>query len=320
MAPSTILAHVTRFFPLKAPATCQLIKQGLNDTYLFSLRESRFIVRVYSASRVPSEIAYELELLVHLAGRDVPVPVPLTACDGSLGVTVGAPEGVRTIVLFSHAEGAQMALDKTAHCRLAGRLLARFHSAADDFASTHWRRRLDASYLIDGPLQAVRPFLTHRPADLTYLEDLASRLRARLTREANAGLDWGVCHGDFGAKNIHAGTAEEDATVIDFDFCGEGWRAYDFAPMRRATFDQAEGVRWDAFLNGYGDVRPIRSIDLDAVMLFRGLRQLAMLGVFAQHVDVWGIVPLEDRSLNRWLRFLREWDIQYFSGRDQKAG
>ena len=309
IAPRTVLAHLTQYFPVRAPAVCQLIKQGLNDTYLIRLRDSRLVARVYGARRVPSEISYELELLTHLASRGVRVPSPLAAHDGSFASALPAPEGDRTIALFPFVEGAPLVWSDAAHCRLAGRLLARFHSASDDFGSSHWRRRLDADYLVEGPLRAVRPFLAHRPTDLDHLESLGARLRGSLTHLAAAGLDWGVCHGDFGAKNIFAGGDDAEATIMDFDFCGEGWRVYDFAPIRRATLDKKNGELWNAFLSAYGDIRPIRRVDLDAVTLFRALRHLSMLGVFARNVDMWGAVDLDP-----WLRFLRDWDNQHPSG------
>lgn len=319
ITPRAILVLATRCSALDAPASCELLKQGLNDTYLLRAGKTRVIVRAYSARRGASEIAYELDLLIHLAAKDVHVPVPLAACDGSRSLRIRAPDGNRTVVFFSYAEGAPIAWSDAACCRLAGRALARIHAGADDFVSPHPRPPLDAGYLIDRPLQAVRPFLVHRPADLAYLEALGARLRARLTDEAAAGLDWGVCHGDFGAKNIYTRGAHDEAAVIDFDFCGEGWRTYDFAPIRRSTLDRQGQARWDSFLNGYSDVRPIRGKDLNAVMLFRGLRHLAMLGVFAQNVDVWGLAYLEERHLDQWLRFLRDWETQHLADRDRNA-
>jgi len=314
ISPRTVLAHVSRYFSVQAPATCHLIKQSLNETYLIRQPERSFIARAYATRRPASEIAYELDLLTHLASRNVRVPAPVAANDGKLAVALGAPEGDRAIALFPYAEGAQFACKDAAQCRLAGRLLARVHDASDAFKSSHWRRRLDVDFLIDDPLHAIRPFLAHRPADLDHLENLGARLRARLTGLAAAGLDWGVCHGDFGAKNIHDGGGETDATIIDFDSCGEGWRAYDFAPIRRATLNENEEL-WNAFLVGYGDVRPIRAVDLQAVSLFRLLRHLSMLGVFARNVDVWGVVRLDDSSLDRWFRTLRAWDAHQASQR-----
>jgi Ser/Thr protein kinase RdoA (MazF antagonist) len=311
IAPEALVTHVTRFFPVDAPATCELLKQGLNDTYLLRAGKTRFIVRAYSARRESSEVAYELALLLHLVSRGVRVSVPLAARDGRHESPIRAPEGTRSVALFSYADGAPMTWSEAAHCRLAGRMLARVHGASDDFVSPHRRRGLDVDYLIDAPLRAVQPLLAHRSPDLAYLEMLGSRLRAHLTHKADAGLEWGVCHGDYGAKNVHAGDAGDEATVIDFDFCGEGWRAYDFAPMRRSTQDRREERLWDAFVNGYSDVRPVRTVDLDAVMLFRGLRHLAMLGVLAENVDLWGMNRLEDRSLDKWLRFFRQWDAEY---------
>jgi Ser/Thr protein kinase RdoA (MazF antagonist) len=55
-------------------ADCRFVKVGLNDTYLVTTRQARFVVRVYRRGwRTPDQIRYELELLAHLAAKGVPV-------------------------------------------------------------------------------------------------------------------------------------------------------------------------------------------------------------------------------------------------------
>jgi Ser/Thr protein kinase RdoA (MazF antagonist) len=276
-------------------------------------RGGRYVARVYRARwRTPSEIAYELELLGHLAARGVPVSVPIPARDSTLARTLPAPEGPRQLVVFSYAQGRPLAWGEAAHCRLAGRLLAAVHAAADGFASAHARRPLDLGYLVDAPLAALRPFLAHRPADWAYLEGLAGRLRAR-AEAAGAGLDWGVCHGDFGAKNIHL--ADDVSPVIfDFDLCGPGWRVYDLSFVQWVAMDQNSSAIWEAFVRGYAEVRPLGAGDLAAVPLFHALCHLASLGVFAENVAEWGILDMSDWLLDRELAFFRRWDAEHPAG------
>jgi Ser/Thr protein kinase RdoA (MazF antagonist) len=310
MSGGAILALIMQGYALESSAVCRLLKQSLNDTYSLAAGQNQYIVRVYRAKRPAGEISYELELLVHLAAKGVPVAVPLPAKDGRLALPLVAAEGVRYLVIFTYVPGSRLTWTKHHQGYLAGRLLAAVHGASDDFASTHCRPCLDEAYLIDTPLAAVQPLLEDRRASWMYLEELAGRIRFRLRAAARAGLDWGVCHGDFGAKNMHI-TDDDKVSVIDFDFCGPGWRAYDFASVRRAAIEQGGSILWDSFLRGYTEIRTLAPIDIGAVTLFRGLRQLSMLGVFARNLDEWGISILTQERLERWIRLLSDWEAVY---------
>jgi Ser/Thr protein kinase RdoA (MazF antagonist) len=306
-----VLAEVAWAYALGAPLACDLLQAGPNDTYLVATRDGRYIARVYGARwRSPSDIAYELDLLVHLAGKGVPVAAPVPGKDGSLTHALAAPEGCRQLVVFAYAEGVPLSWGDDAHCRLAGRLAAMVHGAADGFASPHARRPLDLGYLIDAPLAALRPFLAHRPDDWRYLEALATRLRARAAAAAAAGLDWGICHGNYSLKNVRV-AADQTPTVFGFNRCGPGWRAYDFALIEWGLASAKQRGIWDAFLRGYAAVRPLGAADLAAVPLFHAIHHLWRLGVQAHNVADWGASRLSDSNLNRELAFLRAWDAEH---------
>jgi Ser/Thr protein kinase RdoA (MazF antagonist) len=310
---ASVLESLAEAHDLDSAATCRLLKSSLNDTYLLTTRGNRFVVRVYRASRTASEVAYELELLNHLAAMEVPVSTPVAAKDGRLFLSLSAPEGTRHVVLFSYLCGAPIVWTSSENCYRTGRLLAAIHSASDQFESGHARPSLDRTYLLDSPLAAVEPFLSHRGVDRGYLDALATKLRLRLSAATEAGLDWGVCHGDFGAKNILI--RENEVVALDFDFCGSGWRSYDFTSIRRTTIAQNTPMLWEAFLRGYTDIRPLADVDREAVHIFRALRALSMMGVFARNVEEWGTGTMDDKRLDRWLRFFRSWEAEPLEAR-----
>jgi Ser/Thr protein kinase RdoA (MazF antagonist) len=314
LSADALQAAVAQAYLIDTPGTCQLLKLGLNDTYLVTTRDDRYIARVYGARwRTPSDIAYELELLTHLAGKGVSVATPITGRDGTLSHTLPTPEGPRRLALFTYAAGTPLSWNEEEHCYLAGQALASLHTASEDFVSRYTRFRLDLEYLIETPLAMIHPFLAHRPDDWNYLEGLAARLYAQTTAAADAGLDWGPCHGDFGARNMHL-AADRTVTVLDFDFCGLGWRVYDLASVSRIAMEQRRIAIWDAFLKGYTATRPIAAADLATVPLFRALRHLAMLGVFAENVAEWGILTLSARRLDGWMAFFRQWEAEHLEG------
>lgn len=303
--------EVARAYGIGVPATSYLLKRGINDTYLVAPPRERYIARVYRTRwRSASEIAYELALLRHLSTRGMRVAAPIAGLDGALARPLIAPEGERQLVLFAYATGNPLSGKNEEHNHLAGRTMAQIHTAADDFDSEHGRARLDLASLIDGSLAAARPFLAERPKAWDYLEGVAARLRKRAEAAISTGLDWGVCHGDLGLKNLLIDD-EGRVTALDFDHCGVGWRVYDFAPLYGNAVREKRPELWEVFLKGYREVRPVSATDVAAVPVFRALRHLSMLGMFAHNAADWGFQPIRDSNLDGWLQFFREWEAEH---------
>lgn len=93
-------------YSIGTPASCQIYKRGLNDTYLVKTEQERYILRVYRYGwRTKQEIDFELELLVFLHEQKQPVAYPLKREDGTFTTAIIAPEGERYAAVFSYAPG-----------------------------------------------------------------------------------------------------------------------------------------------------------------------------------------------------------------------
>jgi Ser/Thr protein kinase RdoA (MazF antagonist) len=308
-AANAVQAIVLQVYRIAAPANCYLIRRGFHDTYLITTAGDRYIARLYRAfGRTPGEVAYELDLLNYLESRDVSVSAPVITRQGSLSHPVTAPEGPRQLALFTYANGTGLAWEKEEHSYYAGRLLAAIHAASQDFVSRHARSSLDLEYLVDSPLRALRPFLVDRPDDWRCLKECGARLRTRVEAAISQGLEWGVCHGDF-VGNIHI-TKDLQATAFDFDFCGPGWRAFDFI----APYGFAKGwnktVIWRSFIKGYTETRPFSRADQASVPLFRAIGRLWSAGVRAGNVDHRGTLRMTGGELDHILEFFRKWEAE----------
>jgi Ser/Thr protein kinase RdoA (MazF antagonist) len=311
LSADALLERIADAYAIGAPVSCQLVRPGSNDTYFVTTEEAGFVARVYGAHwRSLPEISYEIDLLRHLAERGVSVSLPIAGRDGVVARSLPAPEGTRYLVVFTRAPGAPLSWDEEEHCRLAGMSAAALHVASDDFRSPHARFRLDLEYLVDAPVAALRPFLLHRPDDLRHVEGLAGRLRARAAEAIGSGLDWGVCHGDLGNRNIHV-AADGTLTVIDFDLAGPGWRAYDFVAAQWLASYEGRAPIWDAFVRGYRERRPLAAADLAAVPVFHGMSRLWTVGLDARNAARWGTLPMSDYYLDTYMRSLREWEDEY---------
>jgi Ser/Thr protein kinase RdoA (MazF antagonist) len=297
------------------PRRCRLWLSGSGDVYLVDTERGRYVLRLYRAGdRSDGDVAYELAAVRHLAQRGVPVAAPVRRADGAWFRTLAAPEGPRQAVLFAYARGRE-AYDEAGYARLYGRSVATVHAAAADFRSAHPRFRLDLGVLLDRPLARLEPLLADRPADWRYLLDLAGRLRAGLTARG-VGLDWGFCHGDVLGGNAHleGDTVTGTLTHFDFDDCGPGWRAYDLATYRWITTwrtPEAAAARWEEYLEGYRERRPIGAADLGAVPLFVALREFWVVGQQIRNASLRGHYWVQDNYVDRRLRFLREWERQH---------
>jgi Ser/Thr protein kinase RdoA (MazF antagonist) len=312
LSAETVLDAMTGAYAIDGPTAGELLKLGLNDTYLLRARRRRYILRVYRDGwRSSDDIEYELELLRHVEAKGVPVSAAIRCTNGKLSCLIEGPEGTREAALFRFAPGGPLAWSDEQGSHLAGRLLGQLHAAADDFISQGVRFQLDAEYLIDRPLSAMRPFLEHRRPDWTYLEELATRLRSRLRSLVESGLDWGPCHGDFSAKNLHVDGSM--MTVFDFDFCGTGWRAYDLLPAKWHAERRRSVGMWEAFLCGYRELRSIGAQDVAAVPLFGALRHLWGMGLRATEVPFRGTSRVKSEYFDYRLASFKRWEAEHLS-------
>jgi len=294
----------------------KFLRQGLNDTYILTIANGeKFILRVYRTNwRSLPDISYEIDVLNHISKKGVSVSKPLSQKDGSIIQSIPAPEGTRYIVLFTYAVGELPLYEEVSRNNAFnyGKAAAKIHNAAQDFKSQHIRFSIDIKHLIDIPMKSIGSILSHRQDDWLYLQHLVDKIHSQFDRMSST-LEQGFCHGD-----LHGGNANiaDDGTITfyDFDCCGWGWRAYDIAVFRwSARLRNKENSRWKSFLKGYTEERTISDADLEAVPLFIGVRHLWLLGLHISNGGDTGFGWLNDAYIDRGLKFLHDWDKEYFS-------
>ncbi len=307
-----LLKEVEREYGIGTLTHCRLLRTQINDTYQVRTSEARYLFRVYRTRwRSLPEIAYELELLLHLRKKGIAISTPIPRRDGSLVGAIRAPEGIRYTVLFTNAPGTPFYGQQIAeYAHLFGRSIGAFHRAADDFYSPHSRRPLDLTPLLNEPLRAIQPLLAHRPQDWQHLQQFAEKLRMRLTVRGLKNLDWGPCHGDPTSVNSNI-SKEEIITLLDFDFCGPGWRAFDLASAYGVARTQNNSAIWDDFLRGYREERPLKDIDAHAAPLFDAISKLWSEGLHATYGNEWGFDWFDDEHFDRLLLTIHEWETFY---------
>lgn len=236
--------------------SCTLIRSFVNDVYEVATPERRYVLKVYEhGGWSPDEVAWEQELIAHLASAGVAVAPIVPLRNGEPAGVLDAPEGPRPYAMVEFVEGSKPRRPFTdALYEDYGRLLARLHVAADGFRTTRYRRGSGLELTLDEPLADVLPVLD--PADQTVVQELGAAARDRITRLAEAGLEWGIRHGDVTLDNVHQ--TPRGLVIHDFDLAAEGWRAADLAPCLATPFA-------DAFRSGYTEVRELKPVELEAL-------------------------------------------------------
>jgi Ser/Thr protein kinase RdoA (MazF antagonist) len=91
----------------------------------------------------------------------------------------------------------------------------------------------------------------------------AAAAQSELSRLARQGLRWGIRHGDPSLDNLHI-SADGGLYFYDLDLAGPGWHVEDLAGALSTEFAEP-------FLKGYVHVRPLPSVDIDALPWLRML-------------------------------------------------
>jgi Ser/Thr protein kinase RdoA (MazF antagonist) len=308
-------------YRLKEPVRCRFYRRSMSDVYRVEAHDRSYVLKVYMHGRHSrQEIKGEIDFLSDLIDQDVSVAAPIANGDGAYVNEMDAPEGMRYAVLFDAVTGEAPQEVNLAHSRAFGQLAGRLHSCADGLDREYDRWQLDERYLIEEPLNQIRPYLQHRPADLQYLyalgEEWIAELHGWLSKQRPA---YGMCHGD-----LHTGNARFDRdgrlTLYDFDTCGYGWRAidigvyhvsYDWQSLSEET--RREKARfWEAFVEGYNAERTLSGDELAVAQLCLPIRHLELMGItiryWASHT---GIHWITDEYLNQHLAWFRRWADEY---------
>ncbi|GAB3434224.1 phosphotransferase enzyme family protein [Flindersiella endophytica] len=255
--PETVAETVRGAYGLDVTG-CTLIRSFVNDVYEVATTSRRYVLKIYHhGGWSAEEVAWEQELIAHLAAGGIAVSgaVPLTG--GELVDVLDASEGPRPFAMTEFVDGRKPRKPFTDELYDEyGTLLARLHDAADSFRTTRYRRPFDLEQTLDEPLAEVLPALAGRPDDQAVVSELGALARNRIGELAEQGLEWGIRHGDVSLDNVHL--TPQGLTIHDFDLAAEGWRVADLAGCLSTPFA-------DAFLAGYTRVRELKPAALEAL-------------------------------------------------------
>jgi len=244
-------------FPLGQALAIKGIASGIeNSNFFLTTERGEFVLTIFENLSF-EQLPFYLNLMRHLADRDVLVPAPVANADGALIVALnGKPASI-----VSKLEGSSQMEPQPVHCAAVGAMVARMHLAARDFPLRQPNLRGLDWWTATTP--QVLPFLDEAKAALLRAEiDFQQRYAAG---DTYAQLEQGPVHADLFRNNVMF-DAERLTGFFDFYFAGcDSWLFDVAVTVNDWCIDVDTGVldtaRARAMLDAYHAVRPFTAAE-----------------------------------------------------------
>jgi Ser/Thr protein kinase RdoA (MazF antagonist) len=258
-----------------APGTAKFIRASANTVFVFKDNNKPYFLRcAHTTERTREYIQGELAFIKHLAAEGMRVANPVPSLNGNDVESVETMHGVFHAVVFEALEGQHQELDELSHEKLMlwGKTLGHLHCASQSYAPENrpsWRDHL--SMIADNVL----------PEEETARQEL-EWISAQVQKLSFDETNFGLIHFDGELDNIVWNGNGNHLGLIDFDDSACYWFVADIAFALRDLFeDRADridlnDVRFQAFIEGYRQVRPLTDETLSNLPLFLRMHNLIM--------------------------------------------
>lgn len=238
-----------------------------NTNYLITLDNGGKLILTLFEKRVDEQdLPFFAGLMEHVAGKGVPVPMPLRARDGrAIRQLKGRPALITAFLLGKSASAIN-----TSHAAELGTFMARLHLAGKDYDKTRAN-----SLSIQGWKEIAAKVMNRA-------DEISPRLADELHEEMSAieaqwphDLPRGIIHADLFPDNVFFDPGERLTGMIDFYFSCDDFLAYDIAICINAwCFEkdmQFNVTKARHLLSSYNAVRRLSEAELNALpVLARG--------------------------------------------------
>ncbi len=284
---------------------CQLIKAGINHSYLVSDQDKKAVFRIYTLNwRSRTEILEEIKLLNLLKKNGIQVSFPIFDKNTNYIQELDAAEGKRLGLLFSYAEGEKKIHDLPLELNSKiGEIMAKMHKITQGMVlerTTYKKQNL----LVDS-LERLQKFSPQESEEMTFMKTTQTYLLAEMEQVKWAEVRKGVVHLDIGMDNMNI-KDDQDITLFDFDFCGNGWLVLDLAyyilQIYYSDRNDAECQRkTEIFLAGYESVCAL-SAEEKRILPFLVLSlYFYYLAIQCQRFENWSNIFFNENYLKRYI-------------------
>jgi len=310
LSASYLAQFIAYQYSLGDDVSCSLLRTGMNHLYLVKNREIKFVFRIYTLNwRTKEEIAEEQRLLVMLKNNQIPVSYPVPDKSDQYIQEIDAPEGLRYGVLFSFAEGSKNPRLAAQSCYHIGKIMARMHSVTVNFAMR--RVNYNADILLREPIKQVHSLFSSESPERNFIDRLADHLYKELKGIKEAEVQKGIVHLDLWFDNIHFRN-EEDITIFDFDFCGNGWLVMDISFFLHQLLvtnpnEQDYNEKAAKFLDGYETIKKLTDEERRIIPVLSLAIMVFYFGVQCIKFETWSNIFMNEDHFKRYVGMLKRW-------------
>jgi Ser/Thr protein kinase RdoA (MazF antagonist) len=281
---------------------CHLIQSTRRDVFEVTSDQGRFILHLYphvSYFRLMVEDEWEVVSTLHEAG--VPVVRGVKTAAGNWSFAISAPEGIRYATLSHYVPGGHLRHRYSREAvRAYGRAIGLLHRTGSAFTPSAARDDIHQfllRMLLDGA-EVFAEIHPHRSEEAEALRRAVDVLRPRINALPRSAPVYTLVHGDAIRANCQV-SPEGSVTILDFDLCGRGWRAYDVASYMQVDSD-------GPFLEGYHEVQTLTDQEVSWLPMLVSVRLLVSLVIPCLHAQTWGSAALWDGEIDATVKLLRD--------------
>jgi Ser/Thr protein kinase RdoA (MazF antagonist) len=248
-------------------------------------------------------------LLNRLREDKAPVTYPISDKSNELIQEFDAPEGKRYGVMFSFAKGTKSARFTPETSYLIGQSLANIHKSTEGFELQ--RVTYDSKVLLTDSITRTMHFFNAPSEDIEFLRRTSIFLKREFERMDTSKLRHGAVHFDVWFDNMHI-SADNQITVFDFDFCGNGWLCFDISYFLFQLYNtnQNDGeyeAKSQSFLKGYKSITMITTEEKRILPLACLAMMTFYISIQCDRYDTWSNIFLNEDHLKRFVGSLKRW-------------
>lgn len=284
LSTAALCQFIIEQYGLEPSTSMVFLKRGFNDTYSIESNKDKYICRVYKHSwRALESIKSELDLLVYLKQNNVSVSFPIQDLKGERIHEINAPEGIRYLVLFSHARGQRVRKLTIDQAFLLGAETAKLHLLTAE-KKIPTAQNYDISVQFEEIVRVGVLVLKNYPKQLQLLLQMKQKFLKEFEIIDKEELKQGICHGDLQAENFHIDEANQ-LTFFDFDFFGHGYLIYDIGVFTWYDHKNKPPEIRNAFFKGYESKRRLTETERRLIPWFSTLRALFQMTLYCKISD-----------------------------------
>ncbi len=260
------------------PGDVRPIRSGrVNRHWRVVAGDESFVLRRYSTQRPPAAIAFEHDLLRHVASRGWPVAAPLPTVEGDAVADVGE----RRYALFPLLPGRPAPYNSARYRRLKGRLLARLHADMASWAAPGQREGFGRLWELDAYVAAqsasasfnelLRAFALEHPEAARAIRGQKYACLRELARLGYGELPATPVHCDFHHDNLLFERGELTG-LLDFDWAHLDARVADIAAsitldcIAPPAYNEIDPDAVQALISGYVEFSPLSDQELALIV------------------------------------------------------